>query len=72
MLIWILALVEVYTLVGGFGGHVANLAHLGGMLVGLIYLKRWYRLGQLYRDLKYSWLKRKFKIVDPEDDPFWH
>ena len=37
-------------------GHIAHMAHLGGALCGLIYLKmdwRWFALGQKFKDLRH-------------------
>lgn len=35
-------LIEFMASAGGGGGHVANLAHLGGMLTGYVYLRWWW------------------------------
>lgn len=54
------------------GSTVSHVAHLGGMLVGLIYLKRWFSLKSVmesYRRWKLSRRKRGFKVHDSRESP---
>jgi len=58
---------------------VAHITHLGGMVFGYLYLKKWDVRGilrQFYLRIKYQWLKRKLKIIskhNPDDDkPYYH
>lgn len=48
-------------------GNVSHIAHLGGGLVGFLYLKRAWRVGELYRELKWRVRRRQFKVM-PKDD----
>ena len=48
-------------------GGVAHIAHLGGALVGYLYLKRAWRVGEFYRDLKWRVRRRRFKVMPPSD-----
>jgi len=52
-------------------GGVSHIAHLGGGLTGLLYLKRAWRIGALYRELKWKLQRRKFKVMEPPDDDRW-
>lgn len=58
---------------------VAHITHLGGMIFGYLYLKKWDVRGiwrELYLKIKYRWLKRKLKIISKDDHdndkPFYH
>jgi membrane associated rhomboid family serine protease len=75
--ILILAVVEVFTLVtSGFGGAVNNTAHLGGFLVGLLYI---YAGKFKMKRMQRKWLKKpghKLKLVvdneKKDDKPTFH
>ena len=49
---------------------VSHIAHLGGAVVGFLYLKRAWRLGAFYRELRWKMQRRKFKVTRPPDDDF--
>ena len=51
------------------GGGVAYLAHLGGGFTGLLYLKRVWRVGELFREIRWKIQRRRFKVMPPPDDP---
>ena len=53
------------------GGGVSHVAHLGGMVVGYLYLKRAWRLGEFYRELAWKVRRRKFRVIPPKDDDPW-
>ena len=55
-----------YTLTQPRGG-VAHIAHLGGAVVGFLYLKRAWRLGEFYREMKWKIRRRRFKVMPPND-----
>jgi membrane associated rhomboid family serine protease len=72
--VWIMAGILLLTTWNGIGGPVSNIAHLGGMLCGWIFLKagldraRWPEFHMLesldasYRDWKMKRAKRKFQV----------
>ena len=47
---------------------ISHIAHLGGAVVGFLYLKRAWRLGSLYRDLKWRYQRKRFKVMQSGDD----
>jgi len=54
-------------------GGVSHIAHLGGMVVGYLYLKRAWRVGEFYRELRWRIRRRKFRVMPPRDqDPWVH
>ena len=57
--------IEFFSTLGSGGDNVAHLCHLGGMLVGYIYLRRGsflYRFRNTYTDWKTQRTKRKFQV----------
>ena len=64
----ILGLIALYSSVAGAGGSVANATHLGGLLVGYIYLKG-RRIDPL-AELKYRYLKWKINRVRKKFDVY--
>jgi membrane associated rhomboid family serine protease len=58
--------IEMYSLLGLQDG-VAHTAHLGGMLAGWLDLKRAWRVGNLYKDLKWRWRRRRLRVLDKDD-----
>ena len=46
---------------------VSHLAHLGGMVVGWLYLKRAWRVGDFGRELVWRFRRRRFKVMPPND-----
>jgi len=53
------------------GSGVSHIAHLGGALAGFLYLKRAWRVGEFYRELRWKIRRRRFKSVTPPDDDHW-
>lgn len=54
------------------GSAVSHIAHLGGMLVGLVYLKRWYSLRELrkrYAGWSRSRRRKDFEVHENEKPP---
>jgi membrane associated rhomboid family serine protease len=52
---------------------VSHIAHLGGMVVGWLYLKRAWRLTEVWRELVWRIRRRRFKVMPPDDsDRFLH
>lgn len=48
------------------GGLVSHAGHLGGALTGFLYLKRAWRVGDFYRELKWKVRRRRFKVIEPD------
>jgi membrane associated rhomboid family serine protease len=53
------------------GDGVSHVAHLGGMVVGWLYLKRAWRLGAFWQELSWRIRRRRFKVMPPRDDDRW-
>jgi membrane associated rhomboid family serine protease len=53
------------------GDGVSHLAHLGGMVVGWLYLNRAWRLGAFWRELSWRLRRRRFKVMPPRDNDPW-
>jgi membrane associated rhomboid family serine protease len=51
--------------------RVSHVAHLGGALAGYLYLKRAWRIGEFYRELRWKILRRKFKVMSNKDPDDW-
>jgi membrane associated rhomboid family serine protease len=70
----ILVGLNLFYLFGQPGGTVSHIAHLGGALTGYLLLKRAWRIGDLYRDLRWKIRRRKFKMMPPDgpDDRWLH
>lgn len=54
------------------GGGVSHIAHLGGMAVGYLYLKRAWRVGDLYRELRWRIRRRRLRVLPRDDDRWIH
>jgi membrane associated rhomboid family serine protease len=48
---------------GGGSDGIAHFAHLGGLVVGFVYLKKGWQLEARWKDLKKRFRKRKFSVV---------
>ena len=70
----LIAAVELMTVLSaGFGSPVANLAHLGGLLSGFLFLKfrsisQRTKIGNIFKFRK-NILKKKIKIVENKEEP---
>jgi membrane associated rhomboid family serine protease len=61
----IIGAIEFFGTLGATGDHISHISHLGGMLVGYLYLRRgsfFYRLRNQYSDWKRRRLRRKFDV----------
>ncbi len=67
---WIAFGIAFLSALGRANTGTSHIAHLGGGLVGYLYLKRVWRFGEFYRELKWKLQRRKFKVIPPDDqDP---
>jgi membrane associated rhomboid family serine protease len=67
----ILFAVAFFSSFTGTASNVSHIAHLGGMVIGYLYLKRAWRVGEFYRELRWKIMRRKFKTVRRDDDDHW-
>jgi membrane associated rhomboid family serine protease len=70
----VMGAIEFFGTIGAGGDNVSHVCHLGGMLVGYIYLRRGsygYSLRNYFSDWKRKRLKRKFEVYvrDHQDKP---
>jgi membrane associated rhomboid family serine protease len=70
----VMGAIEFFGTIGAGGDNVSHVCHLGGMLVGYIYLRRGsygYSLRNYFSDWKRRRLKRKFEVYvrDHQDKP---
>ena len=80
--IMIMGGIEILTLLNdGMGSPVANLAHIGGMIAGFLYLLMWTRVSQRkWRQSRRSKTRRNLRLVvnndekedDPNDPKYWN
>jgi membrane associated rhomboid family serine protease len=70
----VMAAIEFFTTFGSGGDNVAHLCHLGGMLIGWVYLRRGsflYRVRNEMADWKYQRNRKKFEVFmkKQKDEP---
>lgn len=70
----VMAAIEFFATLGSGGDNVAHICHLGGMLVGYLYLRRGsmlYRARNRYTDWKIGRTRRKFEVYmrEHKDEP---
>jgi membrane associated rhomboid family serine protease len=68
---WILFAIAFVSAWGQSTSGVSHIAHLGGMIVGYLYLKKAWRLSDLYREIRWKLRRRKFRVTSPGDDDRW-
>jgi membrane associated rhomboid family serine protease len=68
---WIMFAIAFLSMLTQTQGGVSHIAHLGGMLVGWLYLKRAWRLGEFYRELRWRLRRRRFRVMGSRDDNRW-
>jgi len=66
----ILFAITFFLTIRGPGGYISHAGHLGGALTGYLYLKRAWRIGDFYRELKWKVRRRRFKVIEPKKDDF--
>lgn len=70
-LAWILFGIAFVSNLTARGDRVSHIAHLGGMIVGWLYLKRAWRVDNLWREVVWRIRRRRFKVMPPGDDDRW-
>ncbi len=68
---WILFVLAFISNLTPQADRVSHIAHLGGMIVGWLYLKRAWRIGDAWRELVWRIRRRRFKVIPPKDDDHW-
>lgn len=60
--------IQFFYTVFASGMGVSHVSHLGGALVGFLYLQRRWRLHRLVQDVRWRWMRRRFKVIQKDDD----
>ena len=69
----ILFAIAFFSAWGQSASGVSHVAHLGGMVVGWLYLKRFWRLADFWREIRWKWRRRRFRVETRDDrDPWIH
>jgi membrane associated rhomboid family serine protease len=61
--------IELFSLLGLNDG-VAHTAHLGGMLFGYLYLRRAWRVREVWNDLRWKLRRRRFRVMRDDDEKY--
>jgi membrane associated rhomboid family serine protease len=64
MILFAIAFFYTFT---GTGGNISHVGHLGGAVTGFLYLKRAWRVGDFYRELKWKVRRRRFRVLEKND-----
>ncbi len=64
---WIMFLIAFFSTVHAAPSGVSHVAHLGGAITGYLYLKRAWRLGDFYRELRWKLRRRRFTVLPPDE-----
>lgn len=67
----VMFLVSFVFTIGYSRSGISHIAHLGGMVVGYLYLKRAWRIGEFSQELRWRLRRRKFKVMPPRDEDRW-
>ncbi len=68
---WILFAIAFLSSLTPQADRVSHVAHLGGMVVGWLYLKRAWRFGEFSREIVWRLRRRRFKVMPPNDNDRW-
>lgn len=63
----IAGLISLYYIVVEPRAGISDLAHLGGLVFGWLYLKRAWRVRQLVAELRWHWRRRRFRVYGGDD-----
>ena len=69
---WIMFAVAFFSTWNPSSGGVAHIAHLGGAVTGFLYLKRAWRVGPFLSELRWKVRRRRFRVLDRDDDQTFH
>lgn len=69
---WLMAAIALFGTVNPGASNVAHVAHLGGALTGFLYLKRAWRIRPLLGEIRWKLRRRRFKVMDKDDDYPFH
>jgi membrane associated rhomboid family serine protease len=64
---WIMFAVTFFSVLTQSGSGISHVAHLGGAVVGYLYLKRAWRIGDFYRELRWKIRRRRFKVMPAKE-----
>lgn len=67
MAIIMFAITFFYTVTSPANSGISHVAHLGGAVVGYLYVKRVWRGGTFLRDLRWKLRRRRFKVMSDDD-----
>ena len=70
-LAWILFGIAFISSLSPQADPVSHVAHLGGMVVGWLYLNRAWRIVDLWREIVWRVRRRRFKVMPPGDNDRW-
>ena len=68
---WIYFGIAFVSMIAQPGDGVSQVAHVGGAVVGWLYLKRAWRLSDLWREARWAIKRRRFKVMPPDDRDRW-
>jgi membrane associated rhomboid family serine protease len=68
---WILFAIAFVSNLSPQSDRVSHVAHLGGMVVGWLYLQRAWRLGDFWQGTVGRIRRRRFKVMPPNDGDRW-
>jgi membrane associated rhomboid family serine protease len=69
---WILFAIAFLSNLSQSPDGLSHIAHLGGMVVGWVYLKKAWRIGEVFREIRWKLRRRRFKVMPPNDDRWIH
>jgi len=70
-MVWIFFGIEFVSTWTQSASGVSHVAHLGGAIVGYLYLKRAWRVGEMIRSARWWYQRRKFRVLTRRDDDPW-
>jgi len=62
-----MGLITLYYILAAPRAGISDLAHLGGLVFGWLYLKRAWRVRQLVAEMRWHWRRRRFRVYGGDD-----